>query len=113
MIVPMPGMTIGRKVLTLALPCGIIADLLLQVTPWGLNLFLAVVLLIAAAALIARWNHIDLYGEVRCLALAMLFFGIALVWRDGPTLTTASALALVGAVTLAALTSRAGQLRLV
>ena len=46
------------------------------------------------------------------LVVPVLFFAAALAWRDSPTLNVANAVALVAAGTLAALTSRAGQVRL-
>ena len=51
-------------------------------------------------------------GEGRWLAVPLVFFGLALAWRDSPTLNVANAAALLTAGTLAALTSRAGQVRL-
>jgi hypothetical protein len=100
------------RLLFIALAYGVIADLLLRATPWGLNVLLAVVCALAAAALLTHWSHVRLEGEGRWLVPAIVFFAVGLVWRDSPTLTTANALALALSITLAALSARAGQLRL-
>jgi len=102
----------GGKLLATALGFGILADLLLRATPWGVNLLLVVLLGSAAAVGLARSGRIQLEGEGRWLSIAICFFAIGLVWRDSPTLTFANAGALLVATTLAALTSRAGQIRL-
>jgi hypothetical protein len=102
----------GGKLLVTALGFGLLADLLLRATPWGLNLLLVVLLGIAAALSLARSGRVQLEGEGRWLGVAIAFFALTLVWRDSPTLTFANAGALIVATTLAALTSRAGQLRL-
>ena len=101
----------NSRLLLVALAFGVFADALLRVTPWGLNLFLVVLGGIGAAALLSRWNRVDLSGEGRWLALASVFFAAALVWRDSPTLTTANSLALLVASALALLTARVGQVR--
>jgi hypothetical protein len=100
------------RLLVIAVSFGMIADGLLRVTPWGLNLLLAVACALAASVTLTCWSAIDMTGEGRWLVPAIVFFAAALVWRDSPTLTTANACALLVSVTLAALSARAGQLRL-
>jgi hypothetical protein len=100
------------RLLLIVAVLAIFADALLRATPWGANLFVAVLGALAAARLLCRWNNTAMTGEGRWLVPAMLFFVAALVWRDSPTLTTANAAALVAATTLAALSARAGQVRL-
>lgn len=100
------------RLLLLAGVFGLFADALLRVTPWGANVLVAVLGSVAAAWLLCRWNRTPMTGEGRWLVPAMLFFAAALVWRDSPTLTVANGAALLAATTLAALTSRAGQVRL-
>src|SRR6185503_19047392 len=107
----MPGVN-NRRLLLIALGFGLFADALLRVTPWGLNVLLVTIAGVAAAALLTRWTGIQLSGEGRWLAVASLFFAMALVWRDSPTLTTANALALIVATALCALTAREGQVRI-
>ncbi len=101
----------NARLVVVALAFGVVADALLRVTPWGLNVFLVTICGIAAALAVSRNSHIELTGEGRYLVIASIFFAAALVWRDSPTLTTANTCALLAATTLAALTARAGQLR--
>jgi hypothetical protein len=103
---------LGMRVLGVALGVGIAADLLLRITPWGLNLTLVAVLVVLGGWVLARRGAVKLEGEGRWLVVPFLFFAVALAWRDSPTLNVANALALLVAGTLAALTSRAGQIRL-
>jgi hypothetical protein len=103
---------LGQRVLLTAIGGGIIADLLLRATPWGLNVLLTVGLLLLGTLVLTRSGRVTLAGEGRWLAIPVLVFAAALAWRDSPTLNVANAIALIVAGALAALTSRAGQLRL-
>jgi Domain of unknown function (DUF4173) len=103
---------LGAPMVITALAVGVVADLLLRVTPWGLNVTLVAGLVVLAGWGLTRWGGVALEGEGRWLTAPCLFFACALTWRDSPTLNVANALALVVAGTLAALTSRAGQVRL-
>jgi len=106
----LPPQLAGRMVV-IALGAGVLADGLLRVTPWGLNLSLAMAGLVIAGLVLVRWGRVELEGEGRWLVAPLLFFAAALAWRDSPTLTVANGLALLVAATLMALTARAGQLR--
>jgi hypothetical protein len=101
----------ARRVLISALFVAAVADLLLRATPWGLNVWLVVLLLVVAAYAMSRWAGVRLDGEGRWLALGMAFFAFGLVWRDSPTLNVANSIALLTTTCLAALTARDGQLR--
>jgi MFS family permease len=103
---------LGARVLATALGVGVVADLLLRALPWGLNLTLVAGLAVLAAWVLTRWGDVQLEGEGRWLVVPVLFFAAALTWRDSATLNVANAVALGLAGTLAALTSRAGQVRL-
>ncbi len=103
---------LGWRVVFTAVATGVLLDALLRATPWGINMSLGVVAVLIAAITLCRWGAVKLEGEGRWLAAPLLFFGCALAWRDSPTLNAANALALLVAGTLAALTSRAGQIRL-
>jgi hypothetical protein len=103
---------LGWRVLLAAATTGVLLDALLCATPWGINLSLGIAAVLIAAVLLCRWGGVKLEGEGRWLAAPLLFFGFALAWRDSPTLNVANAVALLIAGTLAALTSRAGQIRL-
>src|SRR5438067_13144123 len=86
---------LGLRVLITATACGVMADLLLQATRWGLNLTFAVVGSLAAAMLLTRWGRVALEGEGRWLAVPMVCFAAALAWRDSATLNVANALTLL------------------
>ena len=98
--------------LVVSLGLGIFSDALLRVTPWGLNLFVVTLGVLLASRLLAGWGAVELRGEGRWLVAPMAFFGFGLVWRDSPTLDVANWLGLLVSASLAALTARAGQLRL-
>jgi hypothetical protein len=57
-------------------------------------------------------GQVRLEGEGRWLALPMVLFAWGLVWRDSPTLDVANGVGLLFAVGLAAISARAGQVRL-
>jgi hypothetical protein len=103
---------LALRVLVTALAAGVVTDQLLRATPWGLNLTLSVGAVVLAALIVTRWGSVELEGEGRWLVVPLLFFAGAVAWRDSPTLNVANVVALVVAATLAALTSRAGQVRL-
>jgi hypothetical protein len=103
---------LGARVVVTAVSVGIMADLLLRAEPWGLNLTLVAGLIVLAAWLLTRWGDVHLEGEGCWLVVPVVFFAVAIAWRDSATLNVANALALLTAGTLAALTSRAGQVRL-
>src|SRR5438093_10018319 len=83
------------RLLCIAFGFGIIADAFLRVTPWGLNVLLTAIVALLAAVVLTRWRGIELTGEGRWLAPAIVFFAATLVWRDSPMLTTANACALL------------------
>src|SRR5260221_9063314 len=103
---------LATRVLVIAVGTGVVTDQLLRATPWGVNLTVSVGAVVLAAVMLVRWGDVQLEGEGRWLVVPMLFCAGALAWRDSPTLNVANALALLAASTLAALTARAGQLRL-
>ena len=103
---------LGLRLLLVALLVGVVADLLLRASPWGVNLLVTVGVGVVAGGLLCRWGDVKLEGEGRWLVAPLLFFGAALAWRDSPTLNTANTGALLAAAGLAALTARAGQVRL-
>jgi hypothetical protein len=92
---------IGLEVLGAALVLGILGDLLLRATPWGLNAFLWTVLLGATACVLTwRWG---IGGSVLTRPWMLLFLATPLlyVWRDAPMLKLVTTLALLGALGIA------------
>ena len=101
---------LGLVVLGAAAVLGLLGDLLLRETPWGLNVFLWVFALVALVWGVAAWQGVGLHGEGRWLALSLLLFSALFVWRDSNTLAILNGLALLVALSLAALRTRSGQL---
>jgi hypothetical protein len=98
-------------VLGAALVMGGVGDALFRSTPWGLNVPAWIALLLVASWVIARRHQLALTGEGRWLLPPALFFAGAIAWRDSTTLATLNGLALLVALSLAALHARSGQIR--
>jgi Domain of unknown function (DUF4173) len=101
---------LGLGVLGAAAVLGLLGDLLLRATPWGLNVFLWVLALVALVWGVAAWRGVGLHGEGRWLAVPLLLFSALFIWRDSNTLATLTGLALLAALFLAALRTRSGRL---
>lgn len=81
---------------------GLLADLLLRSTPWGLNILLWVIAFIAIAACLSRHYDYHLPRHVIYLALPALFLAGCFVWRDSDTLKIINGVALCSLFSLAA-----------
>jgi len=101
---------LGLGVLGAAAVLGLLGDLLLRAAPWGLNVFLWVLALGALVWAVAAWRGVVLHGEGRWLAVPLLLFSALFVWRDSNTLAIVNGLALLIALSLAALRTRSGRL---
>lgn len=98
----------GLDVLQAALVLGMLGDATLRATPWGLNVLLWVLLFVAAGLmLVARWRHKVLSHDARLMALPLIFFAACFVWRDSPTLKLLDGVAILLALSLAALRTQA------
>lgn len=104
---------IGFSILGATLVFGILGDLLLRATPWGLNAGLWLLLLTVTLTGLAWRFEIKLTGAGRWLFPPALAFAAALAWRASPTLTFLNLLALLIALALAAAYAREGRLRLI
>lgn len=82
---------------------GLLADLLLRNTPWGLNILLWVVAFMAIAACLSHQYDYYISRQVSLLALPALFFAACFVWRDSDTLKIINGVALCSIFSLAAL----------
>jgi hypothetical protein len=103
----------GLDILQAALILGVTGDALLRATPWGLNVLLwMLVALVAGLALVARWRRAALMSDSRLIALPLVFFASCFVWRDSPTLKLIDGIAILLALSLATLRTRAVSLRL-
>ena len=101
---------LGLGILGAAAILGILGDLLLRATPWGVNVPLwLLTFVVLAAALIGR-NNLDMPQESQWLAMPLLFFAALFVWRDSNTLAVINGLAVVISLSLVAVRSRSGRL---
>ena len=101
---------LGLGVLGAALVLGILGDGLLRATPWGLNVGLWTLALLAAVGGLVRWRRIPLTGDGRWLVLPILFFAGAIGWRASPTLFVLNLFCLLVVLALAAIRTRFGRL---
>jgi len=93
-----------------ALLLGALGDALLRPTPWGLNVALWTVALVAAAALLQGWADTD--DRVRGWMPVALVIAALLAWRDSPTLKGMDLTALALVLGLAVHRARGGTIRL-
>ena len=103
---------LGLGVLGAALVLGLLGDLLLRATPWGINVFLWVAVLAGVAAVLSRRGRLEAAGEGRWLAPVAILFAAAVAWRDSPILASLDVVAVLVALSLAALRGRRGTVRL-
>ncbi len=85
----------GLEILQAAVLLGVLGDVLLRQTPWGLNVLLFVGAFVAAfAMLILRRRQEFWSGRTIALNGALLFFAAMYVWRDSDELKVANFLAI-------------------
>lgn len=83
----------GLEVLQAAVLLGILGDVLLRVTPWGINVFLFVGALVAAMTMLFLRRKQELWtSQMIALNGALVFFAAMFVWRDSTELRTADGL---------------------
>lgn len=92
---------IGLEILQSAVLLGITGDLLLRQTPWGLNVFLWVALLVTAMVAITLRRKTE-HWTVQTMALhgALLFFSLMFVWRDSMELKVLNFIAILTTLSL-------------
>ncbi|MBL8151161.1 MAG: DUF4173 domain-containing protein, partial [Blastocatellia bacterium] len=103
---------LGLTIILVALLLGILGDLLLRATPWGLNLTLWITLFISVLILLSRYRRVGLEGEGRWLLLPMLLFSFAFVWRDSLTLQFLDIMAIIICLALSTQYARDGMVRI-
>lgn len=99
----------GLGVMGGAVGLGIAGDLLLRSAPWGINLTLFTIALVACIVGLQRWARTEDVA-VGWIPLA-LGAGALMAWRDSPTLKALTLTALAIIVGLAMLRSRGGEVR--
>ena len=95
-----------------ALILGALGDALLRATPWGLNVFLWTVVLVAAIVALARSWNVGFAGEGRWFLPVAALFAAGVVWRDSVTVAFLDVVAALIALSLAAVWGRSGRVRL-
>src|SRR5439155_10397799 len=86
----------GLEILQVAVGMGILGDVLLRATPWGLNVLLFN-LAFAGGAIMLLWRHSPEYLTRQTIALfgALIFFASMFVWRDAIELRVADTFAII------------------
>ncbi len=86
----------GLEILQAAVLLGVLGDVLLRVTPWGLNVFLFIGALVAAfVMLILRRRQEFWNAQTITLNAALIFFAMMFVWRDSMELKVFDTLAIL------------------
>ncbi len=97
----------GLEILQAAVLLGILGDVLLRATPWGLNVFLFIGALAAAMIMLILRRRQEFWnGQTILLNGALVFFAAMFVWRDSIELKifdTLAILTILAVLTLPAL----------
>lgn len=106
-----PRTRLGFTVLGTALVLGLLADQLLRAGPWGVNLTVWALALVAAAVAVARRHRVAVSPDASWLALSVALAAVAFVDRDSPVLRTLDLLMLAGLLALGALAAQGDPVR--
>src|SRR5688500_13769885 len=86
----------GLEILQAAVLLGVLGDVLLRQTPWGLNVLLFVGALAAALVMLILRRRREFWNAPTiALNAALVFFAAMFVWRDSMELKTFDALAIL------------------
>ncbi len=94
-----------------AIGFGIVADTLLKVTPWGINVTLITTMLSGIIVVLGRVGPVQLTGGGRWMLGIATVFAVVYAIRDTGTLTAFNLLAMLIALALAGFLSREGRIR--
>jgi hypothetical protein len=105
---------VGLTVVQAGLFTGVLGDMLLRATPWGLNVTLfAGTIVVLLAILSRRWRSISLLtGRGRLLCGSILFFAFCFMWRDSLVLKTLDAFAILFALSILGMHLRGNRIQL-
>jgi len=101
----------GLNVLATAVVMGILADALLRILPWGLNLLIWMTALSVVIVVHARGREEALASGGHWLPGLAALFALGLAWHDSPPLKMLSLLAALSALSLVILRAQGGRLR--
>ena len=99
-------------ILGCGLVLGISGDLMLRANPWGLNFSLWICALMGIGYWLVRRYHLPVSSDFSWLALSVVLCAVAFVRRDSRALQLVDMAALVGLLSLTALATQGGQIRL-
>ena len=102
---------LGLGLIGVAVALGVLGDFLLRATPWGVNFFIWITLLVGLAVSFARWGRMVTGGEGRWLVFVAIVFASGIVLRDSPVVAFLDVLAVMISVSLAVWSGRRGSLR--
>ncbi len=103
---------LGLGILAVATIMGMLGDALLRETPWGINVLVWIVVMVAAVLTLSRFVGMDLLGRSRWLALALIGLAAMFAWRDSPTLKVLDGVGLAGALSVATFRAKSGRILL-
>src|SRR3954465_10760441 len=105
---------LGLKILQSAILAGVVGNALLRATPWGINQFLFLAVLITAVILLTRmWKRVDLLtGRSRSLLIGIAALSAFMVWRDSSTLVALDLLGILLALALLTMYARGNRIDL-
>ena len=94
----------GLEIVEAAILLGVLGDVLLRQTPWGLNVFLFVGALVAAMIALRLRRKVEFWNAATVpLHLALIFFAAMFLWRDSAELRTFDSLAILTILAILAL----------
>ena len=101
----------GLGLIGVALVLGLLGDILLRATPWGVNFSIWTTLVIGLAVAFARWWRVDTGGEGRWLVFVAVVFAAGVALRDSPVVASLDVMAVMISLSLAVWRGRSGSLR--
>lgn len=93
---------LGLEILAAALVLGVLGDVLLRATPWGLNVTLCAAALAATGVALVRRHRLSPSADAPWLALTVLLLGAAFMRRDAAVLARFDVIGLLVALSLGA-----------
>ncbi|HKE91984.1 MAG TPA: DUF4173 domain-containing protein [Gemmatimonadales bacterium] len=103
---------LGLTLLACGLGLGLSGDLLLRAGPWGLNFSIWICALMGVGLWLVRRYDLPVSSDFSWLALSVVLCAVAFVRRDSQALQLIDVAALVGLLSLTALATQGGQIRL-